>query len=89
MDILNNIDTWIIGLKYNDKHKAILLQIKSLGSTVLFALMFKYWKICHRFGPPLLYGPTRYKWPCINSKKLPCVSSTKPHLIKNNYESTN
>ena len=54
MDILNNIDTWIIGLKYNDKHKAILLQIKSLGSTVLFALMFKYWKKFPPIWTPLV-----------------------------------
>ena len=41
LGILNFVDTWIIGLEYNNKYKAVVLQIKSLGNPVLKMLVFK------------------------------------------------
>ena len=41
MNILTDIDTCIIGLKYNDKHKGMVSQIKSQVGTVIFKLTFK------------------------------------------------
>ena len=47
MDILTNIDTWVLGLKYNDKHKTTTLEIKIPRCFVLLKLTFKSLKFYH------------------------------------------
>ena len=82
MNILTDIDTCIIGLKYNDKHKGMVSQIKSQVGTVIFKLTFKYWKHYHNFVPFKFYGSNIYKWEHRLSKNYPYGLHTKPILIK-------
>ena len=82
MDIHTAIDTWIIGLKYNDKNKTIVSRLKNPGGPVLHTLAFKYWKPYYNFGTLSFYGTTRNEWSDRHSKKSSCGISNKLHFIK-------
>ena len=56
LDIIIGIGSWMIVLKYNDIHKAVVLRIKSTGNIVLCTLAFKYYKPYHNFGHLYIYS---------------------------------
>ena len=86
LDILNEIDTWIIYLKYNYKHKKVVLIIKSPGNIILRMRAFQFWKHYQNLRHFFNYSTTKYDWAYRHYKKdrIRCIPNM--HLLKNEYE---
>ena len=61
MDILNDIDIWLIGLEHNDKLKTVMRHIQSPHNPVLRKRNYKDREKYLYFGNFLLYHTITYK----------------------------
>ena len=86
LGILNDIYTLIIGLEYNNKHKAVVSQMKIPVNPVLITIVFKYWKHYHNFGNLLVHAMTKYKWSYIHYENTCYGFGPNTHLLKNKHE---
>ena len=62
METLANIDTWMTGLKYQDKFNHFLSRFKYTSNPVHHTIPTKYWTPYHNFESFRIYNYTKYEW---------------------------
>ena len=72
MDIINDIDIWLVGLEHSVKFKVLVILINNPHNLILRMSTYQDWDNFMDFGNFSLYHTIKYEYVDRHYVKLPC-----------------
>ena len=85
MNILNEIDICLVGLKHRTKIKYAMMLTNSILNIVLRISNYQDWDHPMSSGNLFLYNKIIYKWEDRHYVKIPCSWGPGTHFIKHKH----